>query len=853
MKNIKMWFRLVWIVMAFGASGTIQSRASDFAFVRSGDRLEIYMGNKEKEVVRSAYAMFDADYRGIFERSTVLSDSPADAHVFVGTVGLEKTQQWATKLGVNTDGLKGLWEAFRIEVVRWKDRAVLVVLGSDARGTAYGLLELSRLIGVSPWCWWADVVPTPKEQYMLPNRYVNEQKPSVQYRGIFINDEDWGLMPWSSKSFEPSPVPGQIGPYTYEQVFQLLLRLRANTIWPAMHECTVPFYFTEGNKEMADKYGIVLGTSHCEPLMRNNAGEWDRNKYGEYNYITNQTVISNYWQERLKEAGIYENFYTIGMRGVHDGKMEGAKTLDEQTALMQRAIAHQRELLSRYVNKDVASIPQAFVPYKEVLDVYNNGLHVPDDVTLVWCDDNYGYITRLSNDTEQKRRGGSGVYYHASYWGRPHDYLWLSTTSPAQIYTEMKRAWDYGTQKMWILNVGDIKPAEYEMEFFLDLAWDINMVTPESVFSHLQQWLIREFGATPEPVLTRIKKEYYRLATLRKPEFMGWSRVEESGVTGGKTPVVDTGFNPYMFGDEVQRRINDYQQLSDEVHRVAALIPVHRRDAFFQLIEYPVCAAAAMNHKLLYAQKARLAARTLSVEANQYAEASRKAYLSIQRLTDTYNHSIAGAKWSRIMDMKPRNLPVFQECDLPGYIGEVDDLFIDSLQQIRKAIADSLSSDAPCLAWNANTYDKKTSSAIAQPVEGLGHSQYAVVVPYSESLLYDIDIEREGNCVVHVATVPNHPVHGGELRYEISIDGGESQIVSYKTVGRSEQWKLNVLRNQALTTTRHRITKGKHTLRIKALDEGVIVDQLMLDFDPDRIFYEIPVSTFHTPISSAGL
>jgi len=224
---------------------------------------------------------------------------------------------------------------------------------------------------------------------------------------------------------------------------------------------------------MADKYGIVMATSHCEPLMRNSAGEWDAKKYGQYNYLTNKDSIISYWTERLKKVGQSENIYTIGMRGVHDGQMQGVKTLDEHTKALNLIIQDQRNLLSRYVNADVTKVPQVFVPYKEVLSVYDNGLQVPDDVTLIWCDDNYGYITRLSNEQERKRKGGSGVYYHISYWGRPHDYLWLCTTSPAQIYTEMKRAWDYGAQKLWILNVGDIKPGEYDTEFFMDLAWNI--------------------------------------------------------------------------------------------------------------------------------------------------------------------------------------------------------------------------------------------------------------------------------------------------------------------------------------------------------------------------------------------
>lgn len=327
------------------------------------------------------------------------------------------------------------------------------------------------------------------------------------------------------ENFEPSDIKGRIGARTYKEIFKLLMRLRANAIWPGMHGITTPFYFVPGAKEAADSCGILIGTSHCEPMMRNNVGEWKVNERGDYNYITNREGVQSYWIERLKEAGPYENFYTMGMRGIHDSGMEGVKTLQEKTDALQQVIDDQRKLLSKYVDKDVEKIPQAFVPYKEVLQIMENGLQLPEDITLIWCDDNYGYMTRLSDKEQQKRNGGAGVYYHLSYWGRPHDYMWLCTTQPGLIYSEMKQAYDCNARRLWVVNVHDLNRgirfgtlSGYGMEYQFRI----------SIYS---------CGASEELALPRIWQrsrrkllpamlEFYRLCGIRKPEFMGWNQVE---------------------------------------------------------------------------------------------------------------------------------------------------------------------------------------------------------------------------------------------------------------------------------------------------------------------------------------
>lgn len=442
----------------------------------------------------------------------------------------------------------------------------------------------------------------------MPDRFFTIQSPSVEYRGIFLNDEDWSLQPWSWMTFEPGNPPGMIGARTYKEIFKLLMRLRANAIWPGMHGITVPFYLVPGAKETADSCGIAIGTSHCEPLMRNNVGEWKVAERGEYNYVTNRQAVLDYWAARLQEVGGFENMYTIGMRGVHDGDMEGVTTMEEKVSALQSVLDDQRRLLARYVDSAVTSVPQVFVPYKEVLDIMDNGLVVPDDVTLMWCDDNYGYMTRLGDEAQQRRSGGAGVYYHLSYWGRPHDYMWLGSTQPGLVYSEMKSAYDHNARKVWIVNVHDMKTASYGMELFLDMAWNIGSVTPGGVGDHLRAWLCRDFGPEIGEELYTVMREYYRLCGIRRPDHMGWTQVELSdrkAYPRGRSHVVDTEFSFREFGNEADRYLAQYDAIVSRAAEIGRKVPARLRDAFFAQITYPVNGAAAMAAKMLEAQRAR--------------------------------------------------------------------------------------------------------------------------------------------------------------------------------------------------------------------------------------------------------
>lgn len=764
--------------------GVTQICSAQFS-LRSGQSVTVACDNTEEKVVQTALQLFARDYETVFSASATISVNHGG--IIVGTVDKSPL---IVATGVDISDLKSKNQAFLISVL---PGGRLLVAGSDSHGTAYGIMELSRLIGVSPWEWWADVTPEKKEAFHLAADYKMVQSPSVEYRGIFINDEDWGLMPWSSLNYEPWYKPGRIGPQTNERIFELLLRLRANTYWPAMHECSVPFFLTPGNREAAEKFGIYIGGSHCEPMACSTAGEWSRRGKGDYDYVKNSSSVCHFWEERLKEVSGQEILYTVGMRGVHDGQMQGAKTVEEQKAVLERVLKDQRDLLRKYVNKDVEAIPQVFIPYKEVLDIYRAGLEVPEDVTLMWCDDNYGYIKHFPTEVERTRKGGNGVYYHVSYWGRPHDYLWLGTFSPALLYQQMKEAYDRGIQKIWILNVGDIKPIEYQTELFLDMAWNIDQVIEEGVSGHLCNFLKREFGEAIGEDLLPVMMEHYRLSYIRKPEFMGNTREEEYH-TNAYRIVKDMPWSRSY----INKRLEDYQVISDKVEKLASRIQQDRQDAYFQLIKYPVQATAEMNKKMLYAQFAR--------HGEMNWNKSDVAYDSIASLTRIYNIGIRNnGKWHRMMDHQPRRLPVFEPVD-------------------RSSVETPMLEDSPGLyKWNGAEY----SAGDAVSCEGLGYEEKAVMLEKNKKLSFDFG-ECPGDSVeVEIRLLPNHPIHGGQLRFSVSIDKKNAQTVSYETQGRSEEWKENVLRNQAIRRVVLPVKKRKnHNLTIKALDEGVVIDQI---------------------------
>lgn len=674
--------------------------------------------------------------------------------------------------------------------IRISDEGKVLIDAHDSHGAAYGILELSRLLGVSPWEWWADCNPDAKNEVVIPAYYYVNKAPSVAYRGIFINDEDWGLMPWSYKNFDKQE-KGVIGSRTTAKIFELLLRLRANTYWPPMHECSVPFFLTPGNREMAEKYGIYIGGSHCEPMASSTAGEWPRRGAGKYDYMANSENVKSFWKSRIKEVAGQEIIYTLGMRGVHDGAMQGAKGIGQQKEVLNKVLSDQRAMLASH---NLINAPQVFIPYKEVLDIYNSGLDVPEDVTLMWCDDNYGYIRHFPDSVERARKGGNGIYYHVSYWGRPHDYLWLGTFSPGLLYQQMSEAYNRGIKKMWILNVGDIKPAEYQIELFMDMAWDMDDVRHLGVERHVENFLKREFGETVGKAMLPVMKEHYRLAFIRKPEFMGNTRTEEKDRAYYNT-IRDLSWSE----EEIKTRLNSYHAISDSVEKYGSLVNENKHAAFFQLVKYPVQAADQMNRKFLYGQLAR--------HGKADWQLSHAAYDSIQVLTTQYNTP----KWSGIMNCHPRKLPVFNKL-----VGDSVDTTLEEKESfIRK-------------------FNGRDGKGFTKSYEWLGYENGAVGIEKGDTLTYSFDGNMPMSAILHIGLLPTHSASQEKQSFQVIVDGNDYGIVDFSTYGRSEEWKENVLRNQAITKTKVNFSpKNCHSIKIISLSDLIIVDQALIEVETD--------------------
>ncbi|MFR4272912.1 MAG: glycosyl hydrolase 115 family protein [Bacteroides thetaiotaomicron] len=464
--------RILFLLVVLSVTSALQSQVvikenaiqSKYAFplVTSKAKAVVVYDTDDYLVVRKTAELFVSDVESVTGQQLRLTDKlKGDKEIIiVGTVEKNRLiRQLAEKGKLDISSLEGTWERFLIQTVSRPFPGVskaLVVAGSDRRGAAYGLFSLSEMMGVSPWYWWADV-PVKKHKTLYVDAPATLSKtPSVKYRGIFLNDEDWGLKPWAAKTFEKER--GNIGPRTYAKICELLLRLKANHLAPAMHPVSTAFYKIPENKLVADTFAIVMGSSHCEPLLLNTASEWDSKTMGPWDYNKNKDKINEVLSNRVKENCAYENVYTLALRGLHDAAMGGGDVpMREKVKMLESALNAQREIIARHIDKPVETIPQAFTPYKEVLEIYSNGLELPDDVTIIWADDNFGYMKRLSGPQEQKRSGRAGVYYHISYLGVPHSYLWYSTTPPALMYEELRKAYDTTADRVWLANCGDLK------------------------------------------------------------------------------------------------------------------------------------------------------------------------------------------------------------------------------------------------------------------------------------------------------------------------------------------------------------------------------------------------------------
>lgn len=649
----------VFIVVLLGNYITLRANRvqvetkSSFVLTNGYRQASICYDRDDDLVIDKVAKMFSADVHLVtgkfLDVRTYLGKG--DDIVLVGTIQKCKfIQKLASEDKINLTPLRNEWERYIIQTVENPFPGIkkaLVIAGSDRRGAAYGILSLSEKIGVSPWYWWADVPVRKQKKLQFDILYYLSSSPTVKYRGIFLNDEDWGLIPWASKTFEKER--GNIGPKTYAKVCELLLRLKANYLAPAMHPVSTAFNQLTENKLVADSFAIVMGSTHCEPLLLNTASEWDEKTMGVWDYTKNRDGIYKVLSERVAENAPFENIYTLALRGLHDAAMGVGMPMKEKVKVLGKALTDQRKILAEQIGIPVESIPQAFTPYKEVLETYSNGLELPDDVTIIWPDDNYGYMKQLSGYTEQKRSGRSGVYYHVSYLGVPHSYLWFSTTPPALMYEELKKAYDTTADRIWLLNCGDLKGSEMQVNLFLDMAYDIRRFNSDNVVTYPANWLADMFGKQYYKMFEEITRMHYYLAFSHKPEYMGW------GYHWNKfdmpcEKLTDTGFS-FINNREAEKRLTNYMMIGAKSENILYSLPEEYRPAFYELLYYPVKGAELMNRMTLGGQKNRWYARQHRVLTNRIGEEVKSCYDSLQIITDTYN-SLLDGKWRYMMSMR---------------------------------------------------------------------------------------------------------------------------------------------------------------------------------------------------------
>lgn len=953
-----------------------KSPKTKYAFTLASPRqtAAILYDASDAAVVKRAAELFAADVEAVTGRYPQVTSATGETGpaVIVGTVGGSALIRRLSEAGkIDTAPLEGAWERYLIQTVANPlpgIRKALVIAGSDRRGAAYGLFTLSELIGVSPWYWWADV-PVKKHAALhvdAPPTY--SQTPSVRYRGIFLNDEDWGLTPWASQTFEPER--GNIGPRTYAKVCELLLRLKANYLAPAMHPVSTSFNQIPENKLVADTFAIVMGSTHCEPLLLNTASEWDTQTMGPWNYDKNKEGINRVLTQRVRENSPYENVYTLALRGLHDGAMSTTLPMHEKVRMLQQALLDQRQILAENIDRPVETVPQAFTPYKEVLEIYSNGLELPDDVTIVWPDDNYGYMKRLSGVREQRRTGRSGVYYHVSYLGVPHSYLWFSTTPPSLMYEELRKAYDTTADRLWLLNCGDLKGSEMQVSLFLDMAWDIGRFTADNVVTYPARWLAGIFGEAYYDRLEAMTREHLRLAFPRKPEYMGWG-YHWNRFDHNCEQLTDTDFS-FTNYDEAPRRLEAYRKLGARAEALLHEIGDEARPAFYQLVYYPLRGAELMNRMTLGGQRNRWYARQGRAATNAVRDEVQRCYDSLQVITRGYN-SLLGGKWNHMMSMRQNydgvsayfNLPHLATHDAAGaprlalqvagedvtgarafhalpafdnYLrrtypveiynrgggtlawtahasepwvvlsksaGKTADeeritvgidwekapsgnavpaqIVFRAGEQSEKVLVSLFNPTAPSRAELRGIY-VENNGCVSIPaagchrvrendrikitaVEDLGIEGPALQlgdptaplqifrsrdVPCAEYDFYAFDA---GSVDVYTYVLPTFPLHADrdfrigentntDTKYSVQIDDGALAPPSSSHVEYSQVWFESVLRNCAVNKSTLHIDKpGRHTLRIRVGDPGIVLQKIVLDFGGMKRSYLGPQST----------
>lgn len=798
-----------------------------FCIAKNGNTAAIVVDEQDwKGVARAANDLGDDVRKVCGTACSVVSAMSTDKpNIVVGTIGKSSIiNKFIKQKKLDVNKVKGQWESFVIDVVDGN----LVVAGSDKRGTIYGIYEISQRIGVSPWYWWADVpVIHQDEVYWADGRFV-QPSPKVKYRGIFINDEWPSFGEWATEHF------GGVNSKMYAHMFELLLRLKANYLWPAMWATA----FNEDDSEsprLADEYGIVMGTSHHEPMMRAHQEYLHRKEQiGPWDYATNKERVDKFFLEGMQRNKAYDNLVTIGMRG--DGDVAMGKGDDEDNMkTLREVIKGQRQIIKKVYGREDA-VPQLWAIFTEVQRYYDAGFTVPDDVTLLLCDNNWGYIRRIGRDFERKRKGGLGLYYHIDMNGGPWNDRWVNTTTIPKLREQLNLAYQTGIDRIWIINVGDLKPKEVPIDFIMHYAWNPEAVKAGDEQAWLQGYTASVFGREYAKESAALIAKYSKYNLWRKAE------AQVQGI-----------FNQ----EEMKLTDSLWLSLAARAEALRTKIPAEAQDAYYQLVYYPVVASAGVQ--LIYNAATRgnkqlvgqLMARDL-------------------QLSDYY-HQVAGGKWSKMMQdkhigyskwsMPDRNIdPTTQGFDVSHAVGEpkaTKEYSIPAYRYIRKT-------DGNDASW---TFLPDLGRG-----EGCMGSSNVLVQNSGATLEYEIDLTADGKVAIGILPTQDiYPARG--LRLGIQIDSQPMQTIDARrgivdtfseynpqNIARSKVLKPLPPRSRLalsgfwqghqlprrdevfdnlrwLDTTFEGITPGHHKLKLIMIDPEIVVEQIVVNPDNNHYSY----------------
>lgn len=788
-----------------------EKSSSSMVLFESGSRLKILTNETALPGIKIAVKNLQADFYKVtgvepdLGTEIINSNQPV---LIIGTVGVDQSIDELIKKGkLNKDELSGKNEKYLIQNVTDPFDGIkeaIVIAGSDKRGTIYGIYELSKQIGASPWYYWADVPIEKRSVLSFERGTYTDGEPAVKYRGIFLNDEAPALSGWSHTVF------GGYNHKFYEKVFELILRLKGNFLWPAMWNNA--FYDDDPlNGPLADEYGIVMSTSHHEPMALAQK-DWHRKGNGAWNYNTNSKNLKSFWKSGIERSNNWERVVTIGMRGDGDEAMEEGTNI----ALLEKIVKDQRNIITQVTGKRAEETPQVWALYKEVQDYYDHGMRVPDDITLLFCDDNWGNVRKLPELDSKPRKGGYGMYYHFDYVGGPRNSKWINISPVQRIWEQMNLTYQHGVDKIWVVNVGDLKPMEYPISFFLDMAWNPDQFNADNLLQHTEQWCAQQFGEKYAKESARIINLYTKYNRRVTPELLN-----------EKTYSLEN-YN------EFETVVSDYRNLVIDAMRVYYLIPDTYKDAFDQLVVFPVNACSNLYEMYYAVAKNRFYVDQKDIQANYWANKAKECFERDSLLTLHYNNDIANGKWPHMMDQVRIGYTTWQQPDR-SIMPKVE--YIMQTAQYKEKVFEeadgyvsieaenySRQQSEGNIEWTVIPHFGKTLSGITTlPVTSSPENK-------SVYLEYDMDMKTigEGNLIILTAPTLNFNSNRG-LRYAVSIDGGEEQVVNinghYK--GELGKWQAESIIE---TSSKFKIsTTGRHTIRFRVLDAGIVLQKIMLD------------------------